>query len=97
MPSEFRAADQGFLTIHGLPLLPVENKTFTTFKPRCHNEFYYIASKKEHMLIDKNFMEKIVDSTIGQELLTILHNYAVNNEDINIQILSDAEFAKILN
>ncbi|KAF0558050.1 Sacsin [Gigaspora margarita] len=83
--------------LHGLPLIPVENKTFTTFKPRCHNEFYYIANKKEHMLIDKNFMGKIVDNTIGKELLTTLYNYAKNEKDINIQILSDVEFAKILN
>ncbi|KAF0500627.1 Sacsin [Gigaspora margarita] len=83
--------------LHGLPLLPVENKTFTTFEPRCHNEFYYIASKKEHTLIEKNFMGKIVDNTIGEELLTTLQNYAEKEEDINIQILSDAEFSKILN
>ncbi|KAF0538222.1 Sacsin [Gigaspora margarita] len=83
--------------LHGLPLIPVENKTFTTFKPRCHNEFYYIANKEEHTLIDKNFMGKIVDNTIGKELLTTLYNYAKNENDINIQILSDIEFAKILN
>ncbi|CAG8746219.1 5901_t:CDS:2, partial [Dentiscutata heterogama] len=83
--------------LHGLPLLPVGNKPFTSFKPRCHNELYYVANEKEHTFIDKNFMGKIVDNTIGKELLTTLHNYATNEEDINIQILSDAEFAKILN
>ncbi|CAG8534630.1 14310_t:CDS:2, partial [Racocetra fulgida] len=83
--------------LHGLPLLPVGIKTFTTFKSRCHNEFYYIASKKEHTFIDKNFMKKLVDSTIGKELLRVLHDYAVYNKDINIQILSDEVFAKILN
>ncbi|CAG8578635.1 2163_t:CDS:2 [Gigaspora margarita] len=83
--------------LHGLPLLPVGNKTFTTFRSRSHNEFYYIGKKKEHTLIDKIFMGTIVDNTIGKELLTTLHNYVINEKDINIEILSSAEFAKILN
>ncbi|CAG8714492.1 3291_t:CDS:2, partial [Dentiscutata heterogama] len=82
--------------LHQLPLLPIENKSFATFKPRTRFENYYITSKKEHMLIDKGFMGKIVDNTIGNDLLAILQNYAIKNENINIEILSESEFAKIL-
>ncbi|RIB26446.1 hypothetical protein C2G38_2267605 [Gigaspora rosea] len=83
--------------LHRLPLLLIENETFTAFNSRNCGESYYVASKEEHSLIEEKFKEKIVNNNIGEEVSSILRNHAKNNEDINIEILSEAEFAKIFN
>ncbi|CAG8820980.1 40860_t:CDS:10, partial [Gigaspora margarita] len=67
--------------LHRLSLLLINNETFT--------KTFYVASKEE-------FKEKIVNNIIG-ELSSILRNHAKNNEDVNIEILSESEFANILN
>ncbi|CAG8533019.1 9070_t:CDS:2, partial [Dentiscutata heterogama] len=81
--------------LYGLPLLPLENQTFTTFESQYRSKFY-ISSKDEHILINKDYLGVIVDTTIGKELLSILQNYAINKKNINVQILSDIDFAEFL-
>ncbi|CAG8463447.1 20676_t:CDS:2 [Gigaspora margarita] len=81
--------------LYGLPLLPLENQTFTTFESKSRSKFH-IASKDEHILISKDYLGAIVDTTIGKELLSILQTYAINKKNINIQILSDIDFAEFL-
>ncbi|CAG8503482.1 6900_t:CDS:2, partial [Cetraspora pellucida] len=81
--------------LYGLPLLPLENQAFTTFESQSRNKFH-IASKNEHTLINEDYLGEIVDTTIGNELLSILQSYATNKKNINIQILSDVDFAEFL-
>ncbi|KAF0560058.1 putative Sacsin [Gigaspora margarita] len=75
--------------LHRLSLLLINNETFT--------KTFYVASKEEHSLIEETFKEKIVNNIIGEELSSILRNHAKNNEDVNIEIHSESEFANILN
>ncbi|CAG8460344.1 12688_t:CDS:2 [Dentiscutata erythropus] len=95
--SEYILGVKNVNKLYGLPLLPIKNKTFTTFKSRSNNEFNYILSEEEYELIDKNFMEKIVDNTIEKEVLSKLKDLVKENEDINLQNLPEIEFAEILN
>ncbi|CAG8604470.1 30224_t:CDS:2, partial [Racocetra persica] len=81
--------------LYGLPLLPLENQTFTTFESQTRSKFY-IACKDEHTLINEDYLGEIVDTTIGNELLSILQSYATNKKNINIQTLSDIDFAEFL-
>ncbi|CAG8555991.1 6851_t:CDS:2 [Racocetra persica] len=82
--------------LHGLPLLPVKNDTFTTFEPGSNSKYFFIAGKNEHTLIDENLFESIIDNEIGDVILSKLKSYAKNRKDINIQILSEHEFVEML-
>ncbi|KAF0529726.1 Sacsin [Gigaspora margarita] len=81
--------------LYGLPLLPLENRTFTTFESQSRSKFY-ITNNNEHILVSKDYLGEIVDITIGEELLSILQSYAINKKNINVQIISDVEFAEFL-
>ncbi|CAG8537929.1 7365_t:CDS:2, partial [Racocetra fulgida] len=63
--------------LHGLPLLPVKNDTFTTFEPRSNSKHFFIAGKNEHKLIDEKLFESIIDNEIGD-------GYAENSQEIPI-------------
>ncbi|CAG8641853.1 19318_t:CDS:2, partial [Dentiscutata erythropus] len=83
--------------LHGIPLLPVENKVFTTFESKNNPEkIFYITSKNEHKLINEKHYESIIDNEIDDKLLSKLKSYAKSEKDINIKILSEIQFVKIL-
>ncbi|CAG8502476.1 16930_t:CDS:2, partial [Cetraspora pellucida] len=81
--------------LYGLPLLPVGNRRFATFGPQNYDK-YFIASKYEHTIINVDHLGIIVDTTIGEKLLSTLQNYAENNVNINVQILSEVNFANLI-
>ncbi|CAG8692043.1 30299_t:CDS:2 [Gigaspora margarita] len=82
--------------LHGIPLLPVENNTFTTFEPDKSEKMFFITCRNEHKLIDKKHHKSIIYSKINDKILSKLQSYAKNGKDINIQILSELQFATML-
>ncbi|CAG8475363.1 10295_t:CDS:2 [Dentiscutata erythropus] len=83
--------------LHGIPLLPTETKVFMTFESKDNPEkFFYITSRNEHKLIDKNYFELIIDNEIDDKILSKLKSFAKNEKDINIQILSEIQFIMVL-
>ncbi|CAG8738458.1 25509_t:CDS:2, partial [Dentiscutata erythropus] len=82
--------------LHGLPLLPIGNQTFATFNSHQNRNKFYITSQNEHTLLNDDHLGIIVDTTIEEKLLQTLQNYAKNNENINIRILSEVDFAELL-
>ncbi|CAG8556133.1 9278_t:CDS:2 [Cetraspora pellucida] len=82
--------------LHGLPLLPVKNGTFTTFEPKSCPKTFYIVGKAERTLIDEKLFESIIDDEIDDGISSKLKSYSKNVKDINIQTLSEHHFVEML-
>ncbi|CAG8553264.1 9550_t:CDS:2, partial [Cetraspora pellucida] len=92
---EYALMTKDISKLYGLPLLPVGNRTFATFGPQNHDKFF-IVSKYEHTIINVDHLGIIVDTTIEEKLLSTLQNYAENNININVQILSEVDLTPTL-
>ncbi|CAG8458307.1 12515_t:CDS:2 [Dentiscutata heterogama] len=67
--------------LHGIPLLPVKNKTFATFESKDNPEkLFYITSRNEHKLkiIDKKHFDSFIDNEIDD--LNLSKDLSKNNK-----------------
>lgn len=74
-------------TLHGLPLLPLANGSFTTFEKNGTAERIYVAQGEEYSLLKDLVPDQLVDSQILKEVHIKLCDIA-QREDTNLSFLS---------